>query len=155
MLYKGLQRLKVKENIVKMSNDQGIALLKEAVGEHLALLLLLVNSKVTAQSGKGLSTNDFTTALLDKLNGIQAGAQVNVATNLGRSSTATAVSITSSTGNSASIPAATTTAAGVMSSADKTKLNNVGTMANRDVHFRTTEPANSVGANGDIVFVYE
>lgn len=34
--------------------------------------------KVDAVNGKGLSTNDFTTALLNKLNGIAAGAQVNV-----------------------------------------------------------------------------
>lgn len=32
---------------------------------------------VPAVSGKGLSTNDFTTALLNKLNGIDEGAQVN------------------------------------------------------------------------------
>ena len=37
------------------------------------------NGKFVAQvSGKGLSTNDFTTELLNKLNGIAAGAQVNV-----------------------------------------------------------------------------
>lgn len=33
---------------------------------------------VAKESGKGLSTNDFTTELLNKLNGIAAGAQVNV-----------------------------------------------------------------------------
>ncbi len=35
-------------------------------------------SKVDKEAGKGLSTNDFTTALLNKLNGIEAGAEVNV-----------------------------------------------------------------------------
>lgn len=34
----------------------------------------LLNGKVSVVSGKGLSTNDFTTALLNKLNGIEAGA---------------------------------------------------------------------------------
>ena len=33
---------------------------------------------VAQVSGKGLSTEDFTTALLNKLNGIEAGAEVNV-----------------------------------------------------------------------------
>lgn len=37
----------------------------------------LLNGKVNVVSGKGLSTNDFTTALLNKLNGIETGAQVN------------------------------------------------------------------------------
>lgn len=36
-----------------------------------------ISGKVDKVTGKGLSTNDFTTALLNKLNGIAAGAQVN------------------------------------------------------------------------------
>ncbi len=35
-------------------------------------------SKVDAEEGKGLSENDFTDTLLQKLNGIEAGAEVNV-----------------------------------------------------------------------------
>lgn len=42
----------------------------------------LVNKKVDKVSGKGLSTNDFTAALLTKLNGIAAGAQVNTVTSV-------------------------------------------------------------------------
>ena len=37
-----------------------------------------VSNKVDKVAGMGLSTNDFTNTLLTKLNGIQAGAQVNV-----------------------------------------------------------------------------
>lgn len=37
----------------------------------------LLEGKVDKVTGKGLSTNDFTDALLTKLNGIQAGAEVN------------------------------------------------------------------------------
>lgn len=37
-----------------------------------------IDGKVEAEDGKGLSANDFTDALLIKLNGIDAGAQVNV-----------------------------------------------------------------------------
>jgi hypothetical protein len=36
-----------------------------------------LNGKVDTVTGKGLSTNDYTTAEKDKLNGIQSGAQVN------------------------------------------------------------------------------
>lgn len=37
-----------------------------------------LNGKVNVEEGKGLSTNDFTTELMNKLNGIQAGAQANI-----------------------------------------------------------------------------
>ena len=40
-----------------------------------------LNAKQNTESGKGLSANDFTDLLLQKLNGISAGAQVNVKPN--------------------------------------------------------------------------
>lgn len=39
---------------------------------------LILAGFVAQEEGKGLSTNDFTNELLEKLNGIEAGAQVNV-----------------------------------------------------------------------------
>lgn len=39
-----------------------------------------LDDKVDKETGKGLSTNDFTDALLTKLNGIESGAQVNTIT---------------------------------------------------------------------------
>ena len=39
-----------------------------------------LDDKVDKETGKGLSTNDFTNALLTKLNGIETGAQVNTVT---------------------------------------------------------------------------
>ena len=45
-----------------------------------AVVTTALNGKVNAVSGKGLSTNDFTTALKTKLEGIAAGAEVNVVT---------------------------------------------------------------------------
>lgn len=61
-----------------------------------------------------------------KLNGVEAGAQANVATNLAQGTrTTTTVPVTSSTGTSATLDIATTSLAGVMSSADKTKLDSV------------------------------
>ena len=41
-------------------------------------LLTDLDNYVTKETGKGLSSNDFTTTLLNKLNGIASGAQVNV-----------------------------------------------------------------------------
>ncbi|WP_187985107.1 phage tail protein [Vibrio metschnikovii] len=68
-----------------------------------------------------------------KLEGIQAGAQVNVATNLATTADATSRTVTSSTGNNAVLPAATTTVAGVMTASDKAKLNGIqaGAQVNR------------------------
>lgn len=60
-----------------------------------------------------------------KLDGIQAGAQVNVATNLSNTPAASTLTVNSSTGNNTTLPAATTSAAGVMTSADKSKLNGI------------------------------
>lgn len=37
----------------------------------------LASTKVNKETGKGLSTQDFTTAYMQKLNGIEAGAEVN------------------------------------------------------------------------------
>lgn len=42
-----------------------------------ATLTQLLSNKVDKESGKGLSTNDFTNALKDKLDGIEIGAEVN------------------------------------------------------------------------------
>ena len=65
-----------------------------------------------------------------KLDGIETGAQVNVATNIAQGTrTATTVPVTSSTGTDATLQAATTSLAGVMTSADKTKLDNIEALA--------------------------
>ena len=56
-----------------------LATLDEVAEANLASALATkINGKVDAVQGKGLSTNDFTDALLEKLNGIAAGAEVNV-----------------------------------------------------------------------------
>jgi hypothetical protein len=61
-----------------------------------------------------------------KLNGIAAGAQVNVATNIGQGTlTATTIPLTSSTGTGTTLPSATTSLAGLLSAADKLKLDGV------------------------------
>ncbi len=64
-----------------------------------------------------------------KLDGIASGAQVNVPTNLGSGTSATDVTIVSSTGSNTTVPAATTSAAGCISAADKTKLDGIASNA--------------------------
>jgi hypothetical protein len=100
-----------------------------------------------SQSAAGLiSSTDKT-----KLDGIASGAQVNVGTNL--TYTASTRVLASSTGNDATLPEATTSNAGLFSSADKTKLDgmdagaepNVGT--NLSYTASTRELASSTGTN--------
>lgn len=71
-------------------------------------------SKVDVVAGKGLSTNDFTDALLQKLNGLEAGGQVNVIETVKVNNTALTV-----TDKAVSIPNATTSTYGatILSSA--------------------------------------
>lgn len=65
--------------------------------------------KVNTEAGKGLSTNDFTTPLLKKLNGIEAGAEVNVIESISLNSVPLEIS-----GKAVNIPIATTGALGVV-----------------------------------------
>ena len=67
--------------------------------------------KVNTEAGKGLSTNDFTTPLLEKLNGIEAGAEVNVIEVVSINSVPLEVS-----GKAVNIPIATVGALGVVQS---------------------------------------
>ena len=62
----GVYKYDVLSGIVDLSNYSTTAEVQAAL-----------DNKVDKVEGKGLSTNDFTTTLLDKLNGITAGAQVN------------------------------------------------------------------------------
>jgi hypothetical protein len=75
----------------------------------------------------------LTSADKTKLDSIAAGAQVNVATNLGYTTAASAGSVTSSTGANAALPAATPSVAGLLTSADKTKLDSIAAGAQVNV----------------------
>lgn len=87
---------------------------------------LELDGKVDKEEGKVLSSNDYTTAEKNKLAGIEAGAQVNVATNIGQGSrTSTTIPLTSSTGTGTTLPSATTSLAGLQSAADKAKLDGI------------------------------
>ena len=73
--------------------------------------------------------NNFTTTLKNKLDGIAAGAQVNVATNLSKTTTSTTNVIASSTGTNVTLNEATGSAAGLMSTTHHNKLDGIASGA--------------------------
>jgi hypothetical protein len=83
-----------------------------------------------------------------KLDGVEAGAQANVATNLGNTVNATSVTVTSSTGSNTTVAAATTTNAGVFAAADKTKLD--GIAAGAQVNVATNLSYTSAASTGTV-----
>ena len=71
------------EKIVTLSNlSDHVAEIKRLLKQVRAYIDKLVNTKVDKVSGKQLSTNDYTTAEKDKLNGIESGAQKNTVTGI-------------------------------------------------------------------------
>ncbi|MFU8777018.1 MAG: tail fiber domain-containing protein [Roseovarius sp.] len=86
------------------------------------------HGEATTSAGGFMSSSDKT-----KLNGIAAGAQVNVATNLGITGTGNSRTITSSTGTNVTIPVATSSTAGLMATGDKSKLDGIAAGAQVNV----------------------
>ena len=92
---------------------------------------------VTYQDGDGTidfsvasqTDNNFTTTLKNKLDGIASGAQVNVATNLSKTTTSTTNVIASSTGTNVTLNEATGSAAGLMSTTHHNKLDGIASGA--------------------------
>lgn len=84
----------------------------------------------TVGAATGSAAGIMTSADRTKLDGIQAGAQVNVPTDLSLGTiTGTAVPLNSSTGADVSLPAATTSLAGLQTASDKTKLDGIASGA--------------------------
>ena len=94
-------------------------------------------------------TNAFTDADHTKLDGIEAGAQVNVGSNIGLTRTDVAVYINSSTGTGKWLTAATDTASGVMTAADRTKLDGIEAGATADQTI-TAGTGLTGGGTGDV-----
>lgn len=96
-----------------------------------AALIAAIAGKVDKVEGKGLSTEDYTTAEKTKLAGIEAGANnytlpTATASALGGIKVGSNLAIDSSTGVlSGDYSAATTSAAGLMSATDKSKLDGI------------------------------
>lgn len=89
---------------------------------------LLFANKVDKEAGKGLSSNDYTSAEKTKLANIEAQAQVNKLEGI-----QVAGETISATNKIVNIPTATQSAAGAMSAADKTKLDGVASGAQVNV----------------------
>jgi nitrite reductase/ring-hydroxylating ferredoxin subunit len=114
---------------------------------------------ITSSTGSNATLSAATTTLAGvmtsadktKLDGIAAGAQVNVATNLTYSTATTTGTVNSSTGTNATIPAATTALAGLMSSADKTKLDGIAAGAQATSIVNGTSSVSVVSSGGDTV----
>ena len=100
-------------------------------GSEYEALVTLVNGKQDKVEGKGLSTEDYTTAEKTKLSGIAEGANnytlpAATASALGGIKVGANLAIDSSTGVlSGDYSAATTSAAGLMSATDKSKLDGI------------------------------
>ena len=92
----------------------------------------LTDAEVKTAYENNADTNAFTDAYETKVDGIAAGAQVNVGTNLGNTPAANGVAVTSSTGSNTTLPAATGTLAGVMAGSDKTRLDAMEDSATAD-----------------------
>jgi hypothetical protein len=90
-------------------------------------------TNATIPGATTLSAGLFSATDKVKLNGIATGAEVNVPTNLSYSTAASTGTVNSSTGTNATIPAATTSAAGLLTSSDKTKLDGIAAGAQVNV----------------------
>ena len=110
-------------------NNAGITS-TDTVLEAFGKLQAQTSAKVDKDGAKVLSDNNFTNAERQKLEGIAAGAQVNVPTDLALgAATANSRTITSSTGSSVTLPAASSSTAGLMTAAEAVKLGTVATNA--------------------------
>lgn len=98
--------------------------------DEYAALIAAIAGKVDKVEGKGLSTNDFTDALLTKLNGIEAGANAYTlpaatASSLGGVKVGANLTVDANGEISGNYSAASTSANGLMSSTDKAKLDGI------------------------------
>lgn len=108
----------------------GLRLLASDSGYVLSALETKSNTNHTHTDASPSLAGFMSASDKEKLDTIQSGAQVNVGTNLNRSPSTTTINLTSSTGTGTTLPAATQTAAGVLTAADKAKLDNIEAGAN-------------------------
>lgn len=140
--------------------------LKVGDGSTLATSLPFIgNEKVDKVEGKGLSTNDFTAAYKSKLDGIASGANAYThpsytakssglykvtVDSTGHVSATTAVAKSDITGlgipaQDTTYSAATTSAAGLMSASDKSKLDGIASGANNYTYTLPTATSSVLG----------
>ena len=100
----------VADGQLQVSEEGQLSILSIAQSQVAGLTEALAG-KVDVVAGKGLSTNDFTNELLQKLNGIEAGAEVNAIESVSLNSVPLEIS-----GKAVNIPIATVGALGVVQS---------------------------------------
>lgn len=100
----------VAEGQLEVSSEGQLSILSISQSQVAGLTDALAD-KVDAEEGKGLSENDFTTTLLEKLNGIEAGAEVNVIESISLNSVPLEIS-----SKAVNIPIATVGSLGVVQS---------------------------------------
>lgn len=130
-------------DVTDASNVQAAGALMDSEVTDLAGIKAVTISTLQAKPSEGAFANGDKT----KLDGIAAGAEVNVDTNISIVEGSTTVEIQSSTGTNDSIAAATTSAAGVMTAADKSKLDDIEALA--DVTDATNVAAAGAIMDGD------
>ena len=124
----------VAEGELSVSEDGQLSIVAIAQSQVTGLTEALAG-KVNVEDGKGLSTNDFTNELLQKLNGIEDGAQVNVIETVNINGQALEVS-----GKAVNIPIATASQLGVVLSStgeNKVTVAGDGTMSVAQVNANT------------------
>lgn len=110
----------------EISEDDKVLSVKEIAQDKIVGLADALANKVDAEDGKGLSTNDFTDELAQKLADIEDGAEVNVLEVIKLNGTALEI-----TDKAVDIPVVTESGAGVVVSSDaenKVKASEDGTM---------------------------
>ena len=100
----------VAEGQLEVSPEGQLSILSISQSQVVGLTDALAG-KVDTEEGKGLSANDFTDTLLEKLNGIEAGAEVNVIESISLNSVPLEIS-----GKAVNVPIATVGALGVVQS---------------------------------------
>ena len=108
-----------------------------------------LSGKVSTQAGYGLSQENYTLTEKNKLSGIASGATNTAAPVQSDWNASSGLAAIQNKPTIPTIPGvATTSANGLMSSGDKTKLNGAGTNAQGNKTISTGDP--SGGSNGDI-----
>lgn len=100
----------VAEGQLEVSPEGQLSILSISQSQVVGLTDALAG-KVDTEEGKGLSANDLTDTLLEKLNGIEAGAEVNVIESISLNSVPLEIS-----GKAVNVPIATVGALGVVQS---------------------------------------
>jgi hypothetical protein len=135
----GALRIQGSQVQIKGSDSNNTALFK--TGAEVELYYNNSQKFETKSDGIGVTGNITLSGTVDgrdvaadgtKLDGIAAGAEVNLPTNLGQSASSTVVTITSSTGTDTTLQAVDGTSAGVMTVAQRNKLAGIETGATAD-----------------------